>query len=295
MRRFPAIVVFLLLVVALGAAVEAAQLRIEVAVDLVNVNFSATDNNGRMITGLTAEDFVVEEDGRVQKIALFTRERELPLTLALLIDISPSVVPVFEEEKRAASGFLRSVLGPRDLASVIAFNSHVTLIQDFTVDLNFLTSAVRELEATGTGTSMFDAVYLAANEKLAHETGRRAIVLITDGEDTTSHYSESKAVIAVHRSDTSIYSISIGPNSKVLRHLSEETGGAFFRIRRSGDFEEIFEQIANELRTQYSIGYHSTNPTRDGSFRKIKIVPKDSRVTVRARRGYYAAKDPIAN
>ena len=288
-------IALLLVFVVPSAAVKGSQLSINVAVDLVNVNFSAMDRNGRMIAGLTADDFTVEEDGKTQKITLFARESELPLTLALLVDISPSVVPVFDEEKRAASGFLKTVLGRRDLASVIEFNSHVTLIQDFTVDLDLLTDAIREMEPRGTGTSMFDAVYLAAEEKLSQETGRRAIVLITDGEDTTSEYSSSKAIIAVHKSDISIYSISIGPNSNVLRRLSEETGGAFFRIRGSGDFEEIFKQIATELRTQYSIAYHSTNLARDGGFRRIKIIPKDSRITVRARRGYYAAQNPSSN
>ena len=292
MKRVPAAIASLLALVTLSTAFEASQFKIEVAVDLVNVNFSAIDRKGRMIAGLTAADFTVEEDGKAQKISLFARERELPLTLAMLIDISPSVVPVFDEERHTASGFLKSILGPRDLALVISFNREITLVQDFTEDLSILTRAIRELKAIGGGTSMFDAVYLAAEQKLSREAGRKAIVLISDGEDTTSTYNAGKAMIAAHKSDAVIYSISNGPDSSALRRLSEETGGAFFRIRRDGDFEKIFEQIANELRTQYSIAYHSTNPARDGSFRRIKIIPRDSNVSVRARRGYYAAEKP---
>jgi VWFA-related protein len=291
MKRVAAAITSFLVFVTLGSALlEAAQFRIEVAVDLVNVNFSATDRRGRMIPGLTAADFTVEEDGKVQKVTSFARERELPLTLAMLIDISPSVAPVFDEERHTASEFLRAILEPRDLALVIAFNREITLVQDFTEDLSTLTRAVRNIQAVGVGTALYDAVYLAAEEKLSREAGRKAIVLISDGEDTTSTYTASRAMIAAHKSDAVIYSISNGGNSGVLRRMSEETGGAFFRIRRGGDFEKIFDQIATELRTQYSIAYHSTNPARDGTFRRIKIIPKDSSMTIRARRGYYAAQ-----
>jgi VWFA-related protein len=267
------------------------QFKIEVAVDLVNVNFSATDSKGRMISGLTAQDFIVEEDGKPQTITLFAREQELPLTLGVLIDISPSVTSVFDEEKTTASRFLESVLGKRDLATVIAFDKSVLLVQDYTEDLPSLTKAISGLKLSRPGTSLYDAIYLAAGEKLAHEAGRKAIVLISDGQDTTSTYTLSKALIAAHKSDVVIYTISNSGNSGTLRTLAEETGGAFYRFREKGDFEKVFQEIAQELRTQYSIAYHSTNAARDGSYRKIKIIARKSDVKVRSRRGYYAPGD----
>jgi VWFA-related protein len=273
-----------------AGAAQGEKFKIEVAVDLVNVNFSATDSKGRMVPGLTANDFTVEEDGEVQTVTAFARDQELPLTLVLLVDVSPSVAPVFAAEKRTAGAFLESVLGRRDLALVIAFDHAVTLVQDYTDDLPSLKKAIQDLTISH-GTSLFDAVYLAADEKLSREAGRKAIVLISDGEDTTSTYNASKAMIAVHRSNAVIYSISNGGNSGTLRKLSEETGGAFFRIREDEDFEKVFGQIAMELRTQYSIAYNSTNTLRDGTFRRIKITPKNSGIRVRARRGYYAPND----
>ena len=289
MKRAAAIVLSLMVFAELVAA--AVQFRIEVDVDLVHVNFSATDRKGRMTTGLTAQDFVVEEDGKAQTIRLFASERELPLTLAILIDISPSVAPVFEEEKSTGSKFIKSVLGSRDLALVIAFNSGVTLLQDFTEDVPTLQAAITELRLSGTGTSLFDAVYLAAEDKLSREVGRKAIVLISDGEDTTSTYTSGKALIAAHRNNVVIYAISNAGGSGTLKKMAEETGGAFFQVRRDGDFAKAFDQIAHELRTQYSLGYHSTNLARDGTFRRIKIIPRDSNIRVRTRRGYYAAQD----
>jgi VWFA-related protein len=291
MKRVPAAIAIFMIFAGVIVLAQPTQFQIEVAVDLVNINFSATDRKGRMVPGLTAEDFTVEEDGKRQKIAVFARERELPLTLAMLVDISPSITPVFEEQKDTASAFFKSVVGPRDLALVIAFDRWVTLVQDFTEEVSDLTRAVRSLKIAKGGTSLYDAVYLAADEKLAHEGGRKAIVIISDGEDTTSSYNESKALIAAHRSNAVIYAISNSGNSGTLRDLSEDTGGAFFRIRREGDFEKIFDQIALELRTQYTIAYHSTNAARDGTFRRIKIIPNVSDISIRARRGYYAAKD----
>lgn len=294
MRRLPAIASLVLLSGLLLAAQERRNdpFKIQVAVDLVNVSFSAMDSRGRMIPGLTIDDFTVEEDGEVQKITQFAREQELPLTLALLVDISPSVAPVFNQEKLTASVFLESIIGRRDLALVIAFDRYATLVEDFTEDVRRLTDAVKGLSLKNTGTSLYDAVYLAAEEKLSGETGRKAIVLISDGEDTTSTYNQSKAMIAVQRSNAVIYAISNGGNSGTMRRMAEETGGGFFRIREGSDFQKVFEQIALELRTQYSLAYQSTNTSRDGAFRRIKINPRNSDIKIRARRGYYGPQDP---
>ena len=278
---------------------------LKVSVDLVNVQFSVTDRRGRLIPGLKAEDFVIEEDGKRQEIVHFARENELPLTIGMLIDTSPSVRPVFEEEKQTAVAFLESILRPTDLALVISFDRSVTLVQDYTDRTRLLKAAIDELEIGG-GTSLYDAVYLVCKEKLGREAGRKTVILISDGEDTTSKTKSFEALVAAHQSDTVIYSISntsrgfIGRGSLgggggdpgTLRKFSEETGGAMFFVNRENSFKKIFDQIAQELRTQYSIGYNSTNPVKDGKFRQIRIVPRNSGYEVRARKGYYAPKDP---
>ncbi|HMF00008.1 MAG TPA: VWA domain-containing protein, partial [Terriglobia bacterium] len=206
----PVVALILLSVVCFGitaSAVSQDQDTLKVSVDLVNVPFSVTDRHGRFVSGLTAKDFTVEEDGRRQQIRNFARENELPLTIAMLVDTSPSVRPVFEEEKTTANAFLESILRPKDLALVIGFDRSVTLVQDYTENIKLLKRAIDELE-TGGGTSVYDAVYLACKEKLGSEAGRKAIILISDGEDTTSKVKFNEALFSAHTSDTIIYAIS---------------------------------------------------------------------------------------
>jgi VWFA-related protein len=289
-----------------ASALPQEQDTLKVNVELVNVPFTVTDRSGRFVSGLTIKDFTVQEDGRRQEIRNFARENELPLTLALLIDTSPSVRPVFDEEQATAKAFLESIMRPMDLALVIGFDRAVTLVQDYTESVNQLKRAIDELEIGG-GTSVYDAVYLASKEKLESEAGRKAIILISDGEDTTSRITFDTALIAAHQSDTVIYAISNNARSSfsfgrrsrsgfgsgdiaTLRKFSTETGGATFVLNNQNTFGRIFDQIAQELRSQYSLGYNSTNTARDGKFRQIKIVPRNSSHTVRARKGYYAAK-----
>lgn len=285
-------------------------LKVEVA--LVNVQVTVTDRHGRSVPGLKKEDFLIEEDGRRQEIRNFARENELPLTLAMLIDTSPSVSPVFREEKDTASSFLQSILRPKDLALVMGFSREVTLVQDYTDSPRELIRAIEGLETNG-GTSIYDAVYLACKEKLADESGRKAIILISDGEDTTSKVRFQESLVAAHRSDAVIYGIfnaatrgfSTGPYGRrpggvvfgggdgdigTLKKYSEETGGTTFSISRENSFQKIFDQIAEELRSQYSLGYVSTNTAKDGKYRQIKVVARGSGLTVKARKGYYAAK-----
>jgi VWFA-related protein len=308
LMKVPALTLLVGFLLAAPAALPApmeSQDTLKVSVDLVNVQFSVIDRRGRFIPGLKAEDFVLEEDGKRQDIVHFARENELPLTIGMLIDTSPSVRPVFEEEKETATAFLESILKQNDLALVIGFDRSVTLVQDYTDRARLLKNAIDSLEIGG-GTSLYDAVYLVCKEKLGHEAGRKTVILISDGEDTTSKTKFFEALVAAHQSDTVIYSIS---NSQrgffgrggtfgggagdpgTLRKFSEETGGAAFFVDRSNSFKTIFDQIAMELRTQYSLGYISTNSSRDGKFREIKIVPRNSSYKVRARKGYYAPKD----
>src|SRR5215470_9900992 len=230
-----------------ASAVTQDQDTLKVSVELVNVPFSVTDRHGRFVSGLTAKDFSVEEDGRRQLIRNFARENELPLTIAMLIDTSPSVRPVFEEEKITAIAFLESILRTKDLALVIGFDRSVTMTQDFTENAKLLKRAIDDLEIGG-GTSVYDAIYLACKEKLKDEAGRKAIILISDGEDTTSKVKLNEALLAAHQSDAIIYAISNsvrtgftygrrrgrfggGGDLGTLRKFSDETGGATFVLK----------------------------------------------------------------
>jgi len=309
MRTAPALGLLIILVcTALGARISAQDDTLKVNVDLVSVPFSVMDRQGRFVTGLTKNDFLVQEDGRRQEIRNFAHENELPVTIALLIDTSPSVRGVFEEEKVTAKAFLESILRKEDLALVIGFDRAVTLVQDYTENVKALGRSIDSLEIAG-GTSVYDAVYLAAKEKLNGEAGRKAIILISDGEDTTSRVKLDEALREAQQSDAVIYAISnslrngfpyfrrgrpgfggSGGDIGTLRRFSNETGGVTFVVNDEDTFAKIFQQIAQELRSQYSLGYVSTNTARDGKFRQIKIVPRNSKHTVRARKGYYAAK-----
>lgn len=291
----------LILISVLHAASEPRQLTIKVGVDLVNFLFTVTDRRGRLISGLSKTDFAVEEDGKKQEILHFSRENELPLTLAMVIDASPSVQPVFNAEKRTAIQFLRSILRPMDLALVIGFDRSVTLMEDLTQSTTRLAAAIRDLEIGGR-TSLYDAVYLAAKDRLSSEVGRKAIILISDGEDTTSKLKSSDALTATHQSDAVICSVYIPPprgsgrrrGLETLRRLSEETGGGFYSLNNETDFESVFNQIGQELRSEYSLAYRSTNARRDGKYRQIRILPKNRSLNIRARRGYYAPSDLVS-
>jgi VWFA-related protein len=304
------VAVLVLVAAAAMQAAEAPQMTLKVGVDLVNVLFTVTDGKGHLVHGLTRQDFSVEEDGRKQDIRFFSRESELPLTLGLLIDTSPSVRPTFDYERVAASRFLDEVLRPKDLAMVIEFEKSVTLAQDFTEDLGLLRESIDELTlgpVLDGGTSLYDAVYLAAREKLKGEAGRKAVILISDGDDTTSKVRPEEAMRAVHGTDAVVYTIAIGHgrgfgaytrralgggtgNHGTLKKLSVETGGSFFDIGDRQDFTKAFARINEELRNQYSLGYVSSNTAKDGEYRRIKIIPRNRSYKVQARKGYYAAK-----
>jgi VWFA-related protein len=300
--------VLVLVAAAVVCAAAPPQMTLKVGVDLINVLFTVTDRKGHLVTGLNREDFLIEEDGKKQDIRFFSRENELPLTLGLLIDTSPSVRPTFDQEQAAANRFFETVIRPQDLAMVIGFEKSVTMVQDFTENVRSLQRSVDSLEIGPTmdgGTSLYDAVYLAAREKLKPEAGRKAIILISDGDDTTSRIRADEAMIAVHSSDAVIYSIAIGGGFRgafrsrrmmamgdhgTLKRLSEETGGSFFNIDDSRDFDQAFARINEELRNQYSLAFVSSNPLKDGKYRRLKIIPRDQTNRIQARKGYYASK-----
>ncbi len=300
---------------------------IRVNVDLVNIFFNVKTKKGtQLIPNLAKDDFRVVEDGKPQTIQRFSREADLPLTLGLLIDISASQERLIDIERQAASSFFSSVIRPKDEAFLISFGKDTELLQDFTNSARQLTSAMRDLRGDGQtptigrgpgsipntgpvptsgtpkGTLLFDAIYLAANEKLKSEVGRKALILITDGGDQGSTYDRRAAIEAAQRSDAIIYSIYYvdrgfymsagmifgGSGEGDLKRMSEETGGHVFTVDNKHPLSEIFRQIQEELRNQYSIGYSSTNTKRDGTFRHLEIKTNNSDYRVQARNGYYA-------
>ncbi len=274
------------------------QATIKTEVALVNVVFSATDRNNRMMSGLKAEDFIVFEDRQPQKIEFFSdlsKGTEVPLTIAFLIDTSGSVKNKLGFEKETAAEFFKTILRKgKDLALIIQFDSDVNLVQDFTDNTARLIRSLDNLEA-GNSTCLYDAVFLAVDEKLKRETGRRVIVVITDGEDTSSKLRKEAAIEAAQKSDVLIYGIGVrgdfGVNFGVLKRFAEETGGLFFSPHaRFAEIQAAFRAIGEDLKGQYSLAYSSSNQKRDGSFRIIEIRPKMSGVRIRARKGYYAPR-----
>jgi VWFA-related protein len=287
---------------------------IKVDVEVVNLFCSVRDKDGRFINTLTKEDFTVFEDGKQQEIRYFTRETDLPLTIGLLVDVSGSQQNLIEVEKRAAAAFFRQVLRhQKDMAFLMSFGHEAELLQDFTSSARLLQEGLEGLRLSvpvrgvhpgpvptsrpTQGTILYDAVYLAATEKLAREVGRKVIVVITDGMDFGSRVSLEKAVESAHRSDAIIYGIhyldpraygGFGGSDHDLKRMSEDTGGRVFRVDRRNTLEVIFNQIQEEMRSQYAIGYTPTNDTRDGSFRKVEIRAADRRLKVQARKGYFA-------
>jgi VWFA-related protein len=301
---------------------------IRVDVDLVNILFTVRKKHGGgLVPNLNQQDFSLFEDGKQQKITRFTRESDLPLTLGLLVDVSASQVNLIEIERDAASAFFSSVIRPKDEAFLISFGRETELLQDLTGSARILHAALRQLQGdisgalvsnapipnTGPipqigrpkGTLLFDAVYLAANEKLKSEVGRKAIVLITDGEDQGSFYKRDQAIEAAQRADTIIYSIyyvdpgfygryggfGYGGGESDLKKMSEQTGGRVFTVDRKHTLQDVFKELQDEMRNQYAIGYTPSNGTRDGKFRRIEIKVADKDDVVQARRGYYATRN----
>lgn len=270
-----------------------------ISVDLVNVLCSVFDRDtNTFVTNLTQADFSAYEDGKKQEIKNFAKETNLPLTIAMLIDTSDSVAPKLKFEQEAAIGFFQSVLRERDRAMLVEFDTGVTLLQDFTGDPNKLAKEIRKLRAAG-GTSLYDAIYMTCDEKLIRETGRKAIVILSDGDDESSNATIEQATEMALRAETTIFVISITKGGffgvqgspqgdAAMREITRETGGKVFFPFKLEELEDSFRQINQELRSQYSIGYYSTNSSRDGSYRKIEIRVSERNLKPSHRKGYYA-------
>lgn len=279
---------------------ERAQSPITVDVNRVNMLFTVSDKKGRFVTNLAKEDFEIIESRRPQNIVEFVAESDLPLRLAILIDTSNSIRERLRFQQDAATEFVKSVMRPQDKAIVVSFDTGAELVADLTSDTELLEKAIRGLKAGG-GTALYEAIYFACRDKLMQDQPmhkfRRAMIVISDGDDNQSRYTRDQALEMAHKADVVIYSISTNiskieeAGDKVLKYLSKETGGITFFPFRVEDLSQSFENIANELRHQYSILYRPDPVKADGLWHEVDIKVKNRRdLVVRARRGYYAPR-----
>jgi len=273
--------------------------RIVLDVTRVNVLFTVTDKRGRFVTDLSADDFEVLERKKPQKILEFSAQSDLPLRIGILIDTSNSVRGRFKFIQEAAIEFVNSVIRPDiDKAIVLSFDTGVELIADLTGDPEELADAIRSLRPGG-GTALYDAIFYACRDKLMQDKPRhmfrRALIILSDGEDNQSRYSRDQALEMAHRADAVLYTISTNvtrmqtPGDKVLKYFAGETGGLALFPFKVEDLTQSFANIANELRHQYSILYRPEPLQTDGQYHPIKIrVKRQKNLVVRARKGYYA-------
>ncbi len=309
-------------------------------VKVVNLFATVRDKKGQIVRDLNKEDFLLDEDDRPQSIQYFARENNLPLTLGLLVDTSGSTRRVLPDERSASYRFLEQVLRQdKDLAFLIHFDFEVELLQDLTGSRKSLEKALDLLETGqgqrrlanrgqnpypypggrgpggrgprgggrrgGGGTTMYDAVMLASDELMKKQTGRKALILLTDGVDNGSKVTLSTAVEAAQRADTLVYSILFEDpeggfgggwgrlnqpdGRKVLGQIARETGGRFFEVSRKQPIDKVFAAIEEDLRNQYSLGYSPDRPERAGGYRRIHLTTKQKGLLVQTREGYYPA------
>jgi Ca-activated chloride channel family protein len=272
-------------------------------IEVINLTVSVTDADSRYVTSLDRADFAVFEDGIKQDLSLFTHEN-LPISLVLMIDTSSSMDEKLGAAQTAAIGFTKT-LRPQDAASVVQFNDRATTLQGFTSDTTRLAEAIRSTRAAGP-TALHNALYIALKElqkqKSATELRRRAIVLLSDGEDTASLVSDEQVQELARQSEVAIYAISLRPNRPtdrerlafsqaihLLTSLARDSGGQVFFPNSLSELDAVYGRIAEELRTQYSLGYVSDNARRDGKWRRIVVrVAQRPELIVRHKLGYYA-------
>src|SRR5580700_9219833 len=293
---------------------------LKVNVNVVQLFFNVKDKHGALIPNLTKDDFDIQEDSKPQTIKYFTAESNLPLTLGILIDASGSQRNVIDMEKEVGGAFLKQVLTDKDEAYVISFDISVDLLQDFTRDVHRLQAALNKAKVNvdytsggipgmgggpvpthnAPGTLLYDAVYLAGHDMLAKEVGRKAMILLTDGQDEGSRLKIQDAIEAAQKADSIVYVLLCADRGfyggfgysgeSEMRKLTEQTGGRVINVGNKFDkLREAFDQIAAELRSQYNIGYTPTNAKLDGSYRKLEIKNKQN-YKIQARAGYYAGR-----
>jgi Ca-activated chloride channel family protein len=301
----------------IGSSDEAVRL----GADLVNVLFTAVDRNNRVISDIRQDEITILEDGRPQQIFTFKRETTLPINIAILMDLSGSQEYTFPQEKIAAGEFLRSILRPgKDSAAILTFQDDVELVQGLSSRTETLNRAFDEIQysrrlgsasSRHQATALYDAIYVTADEVLAHDemrrgapdeqVTRRAIILLTDGVDNASSRKLDEAIDRAWRAGVIIYSIGIGDRFRfegvredILRRLGEETGGRAYFPRGADDLLQDFRQIEAEMRSQYLVAYAPSNSMHDGRFRRVEVrvnARPDARII--HRRGYYAATEDV--
>jgi len=270
-------------------------------VNEVNVVFTVTDKHNRYVKDLKAADLKVIDDERpIEALKSFRRESDLPLQVGLLIDASGSIRERFKFEQESAIEFLNQTIRPHfDKAFVLGFDSSLEMTQDFTDSTERLSKAIRSLRP-GNATRLYDALYYACREKLLNsaqdDSVRRAIILVSDGDDNASHVTREESIEMALRADTIVYTISTNyagmgdsdKNDKILERIAEATGGRTFRPFQPQDVANAFAQIQDDLRSQYALSYRPANFAHDGRYRTIDISAVHKGLKVRSRHGYYA-------
>lgn len=309
MRVFPSI----LLASSLLLPMAQAQKPIKVDVNLVNVAFTAKDARGALVENLTKDEVGLFEDAMPQKIEFFAKSTELPLTLALIMDVSGSQEHFEKKHEKDLEVFLKEVLGPKDRAFMVCFGNHLRLVSDYTNAPDAILSSFHEFdkgkkhfpeigpqEDRELGTAFYDSIYYSVTEKLVQAGGRQAILMFSDGEDNSSSHDMMTAIEAAQAANVIVYTIRYTEPNKhgelnarnkygisVMERIAKETGGAHIDAQHT-DPHTYFRQIAEELRTSYELAYYPTNKAHDGTFRKIGIKPRDEAVKIRAKTGYFA-------
>jgi Ca-activated chloride channel family protein len=279
----------------------------EAGIEVINLNVSITDARGQYVTGLTREDFAVFEDGVKQEISIFAHEN-LPISMVLMVDTSASMDDKLSAARTAGKRFVRT-LRPQDVAQVMQFNDRATVLQDFTADHAALEDAFDHTEASGP-TALHNALYVAlkdlAKQKSTGELRRRALVLLSDGEDTASLVSDDQVLELARKTEINIYAISLRAKTApdrsrlkfsqaahLLTALTQDTGGEVHFPNSLSELEAVYDRIAEELRTQYSLGYVSSNARRDGKWRKVVVHSGRGGLVLRCRAGYFAASPAV--
>ncbi|HLW98297.1 MAG TPA: VWA domain-containing protein [Candidatus Acidoferrales bacterium] len=292
---------------------------IKIGTSLVSLYATVRDNHKKIVANLEQNQFHIYEDGVEQKVAFFSQEKTLPLTMGILIDTSGSEETMIGAIQQAATQFLQRVMQKKDEAMVITFDLDVDLLADWTNDLPQLERAIHRARVntggaggqvtpgpvpsniSGGGTNFYDAVYLACHDKMASEAGRKALIILTDAEDTGSKLKLQDAIEAAQRADTVVHVLLIaaspnhgfvigsnGGDMGVARKLTDETGGRAIDVKNEKDLLKAFDEITEEMRSEYSLGFYPTNTKLDGSFRHLKVETTDKDYKVVSRKGYYA-------
>ncbi|MHB8755067.1 MAG: VWA domain-containing protein [Candidatus Acidiferrales bacterium] len=282
-----------------------------VRVNLVRLYVTVRDKHGAIVQNLNKKDFRVFEDGKEQTISFFSKDMTDPITLAMMIDSSGSQVDLLDAEKHTASRFLRDILHKDDLAMVVSFDTQVNLLADFTDDQQILHSAIEKAEINAPpdlgptnlnqqGTVLYDAIYQVCRDRLPSETGRKALIILTDAEDEGSNETLQNAIVAAQEANAVIHVLLIAERGfyfqagmgygggSVAREMAAQTGGRVISIRNDKDLDKAFDQISQELRSQYILAYYPTDTTANGGFRKVKVETTTAGLRVLTRKGYYA-------